>query len=108
MSNSGFPYSVGIAQSPVYNDNTVSSQMAVKDQEEQRSKATKILPYPLDIHQSLGDIYVLMSNIRNKVEQARQTPNVDPKKLDLINNKLLDANQILIIEIPEILATLEM
>jgi len=108
MSNPGNPYSIGIAQSPIYNNDNISNGLAIRDEENLKSRAPEILPYALSqITDILGDVFVGLTQIKGMLATAEQDPNVNPHKLQELQELIDDVNQRITINIPEYLELLK-
>lgn len=102
MNSTGFPYSVGIAQAPIYSNDDIGPQMEIKKEEEKASKSPPILQHSLDcIIPILGNLYVSLLQIKGFLEQAKQDPNAVPQKVQALQTIIDDINQKIVVEIPQ-------
>lgn len=102
MNSSDFPFGVGIAQKPITNSFNVDNQLQMAADEAQKSIADRILPYSLEqITQSLGNVYVGLTQIKNFLDLAEQDPSVNKGNLKELHALIDDINTKIVIEIPQ-------
>lgn len=109
MNNTGFPYSVGIAQTPITHDTNVHSHMNIAAEEEARSKADSILPYSLEqANQILANVFVSMLQIKGIINQAQEDPSVSEIHLKGLTDLIDEINRKITIDIPQQLEVLSL
>lgn len=102
MNNTGFPYSVGVAQAPIMHDNNANAHLNIAAEEEAKSKADPILPYSLEqTNQILGNVFVSMLQIKQIISLAENDPSVNTKHLEDLIQLIDEINQKITIDIPQ-------
>ena len=105
MNNGNSPYSTGVNDKNIkFKQGPQDSQMAKYKQDEHNQRPNKILPHELEsITQLLGNTFVSLTDIRNTLDRAQQTKEIDQHVIDNIKNKIDEINKI-VLEIPDDLA----
>jgi len=102
MNNTGFPYSVGIAQKPVTHDSNANAHLNIAAEEEAKSKASPILPYSLEqTNQILANVFVSMLQVKGIISQAEEDPSVNAQHLKGLIDIIDDINRKITIDIPQ-------
>ena len=101
MNNGYYPYSTGIASSPIDKQLGVDIQIAKYKDDEKMQKADKQLPHELArITELLGNTFVSLSQLRSMLELAVQNKELDQLGVNKIKEKIDKVNEI-ILDIPE-------
>tara|TARA_R110002124_G_C8515120_1_gene475667 strand:- start:59 stop:385 length:327 start_codon:yes stop_codon:yes gene_type:complete len=101
MNNGYYPYSTGIASSPIDKQLGVDSQIAKYKDDEKMQKVDKQLPHELArITELLGNTFVSLSQLRSMLELAVQNKELDQLGVNKIKEKIDKVNEI-ILDIPE-------
>ncbi len=98
MFNTTNPHQIGTAQDPVLQQSSLGSQLKTIKQDEKNAKAPPVLPDPLEeLKPLLANIFVTLSQVRNKISLAKNNPVVKQQeleelqvKVDEITTKILD------------------
>lgn len=94
MKSTQNPYQIGIADKPIIGQGDISSQTRQFKDEEEQSKASPILPDPVDkIIPVLGNVYVSLTTARSILSQAANNPVIDKDKLEKIKDKIDNINK---------------
>lgn len=108
MINQTNPYQVGVADSPILHPGSINDQLKIIKQDEEQAKAPPILPDPLDkINPILSNIFVSLVQIREMLNQSKQTPRQDEAAIAIIQDKIDNINKE-ILDLPTYLATISL
>ena len=94
MNISQNPYQISKASDPVLGQGSLADKFKTIKDDEDKSKAPKILPSPLNsLIDIVGNIYVSMSQARNIVDQAANNATVNSSQHEKIKNKVDNINK---------------
>ena len=105
MNNGNSPYSTGFNDKNIkLSQGSVDDQISMYKHDEIKQKSDMVLPHELEgIDKMLGDTFVSLTNIRNKITSAQQNKELNQHVLDNIKEQIDIINKI-VLDIPNDLA----
>lgn len=106
--NNGNNFYTGVAPEPTLDQGDVSSQMDTGEQEGNKAKQTATLPDPMTkIDPLLSEVFALMVEIRNMIEQTSHNPTVNNDKIQAILSDIDEINKN-VLDLPKSFATISL
>lgn len=95
MNNTTNPYRVGVVSDFALKQPDVSSQTNQFKREDDMAKAPLVMPFPLEnvLIPLIGDVFISLTQARNKLIETKQNPAVDTEDLDSIVTKIDEINK---------------
>ena len=107
MNGGDFPYSTRPDDKPINFQMGVQDQIIKYKDDEKFQKAPPILPHDLEkVTELLVNIFSDLAELRNKLSNASQNPEMNKVALSNLVSKIDEINEVIVLEIPEDLANI--